>query len=55
MNFSLSLVNTIPFKSHKTVNYTIKILKIRTPQKIAVTILKFEQNCFTADELAQKM
>ena len=34
---------------------TVKILKIRTPQKIAVIILKLEQDRFTADELAQKM
>ena len=34
---------------------TVKILKIRAPQRIAVIILKLEQNRLTTDELAQKM
>ena len=33
---------------------TAKILKIRTPEKIAVIMLKLEQNCFTTKDSDRK-
>ena len=36
-----------------TIN-AVKILKIWTQEKIAVIILKFEQNCFTTEKWVQK-
>ena len=34
---------------------TVKILKVRTPQKVAVITLKFEQDVFMIDKYVQKV
>ena len=38
----------------KVIEYTLKILKVRTPEKFAVITLKFEQCGFTVEQCVQE-